>query len=324
LEKKLTTYLLTKNNENTIDLALSSILWLNGDIIVGDIGSTDKTLKICKKYNVEVIPIIFQNDYSAAKNKLLNYKKSLWQLYLEPWEQIITGHRAILNIMIETRPVSYYLQILSGQTIAKEIRLWNKNLRFSNPIFESISDKSATLIDSVIIHSKKEFDEAESEKLLEDWKNTNPISNEPYYYQAYQFLRNNKYQEFISLAEQYTTISKKGPSAVMIRYHLAMINLYVFSNFEKSIKNILECIATRPIMAEFWCLLGDIYYKLKEYKKAISFYENAIILGKKRLKDEWPIEIPKYDEYPKKMISSCQEILKNYQRTSNSLTTTVT
>jgi hypothetical protein len=60
-------------------------------------------------------------------------------------------------------------------------------------------------------------------------------------------------------------------------------------------------------MAEFWCLLGDIHYSLlKEYDKAYSFYDNAIFLGKKRLKsDLWPMEISKYSDYPEEMKKSC-------------------
>jgi hypothetical protein len=67
-------------------------------------------------------------------------------------------------------------------------------------------------------------------------------------------------------------------------------------------------------MAEFWCLLGDIYRKLHKYEKAWIFYDNAIVLGGKRLKtDVWPMEIKKYKDYPVKMKESCQETMKNSQ-----------
>jgi tetratricopeptide (TPR) repeat protein len=62
-------------------------------------------------------------------------------------------------------------------------------------------------------------------------------------------------------------------------------------------------------MSEFWCLLGDCYYAIKDYEKSKSFYENALILGNKRLKnDGWPLEISKYKDYPQKMIESCDKI----------------
>jgi hypothetical protein len=71
------------------------------------------------------------------------------------------------------------------------------------------------------------------------------------------------------------------------------------------------CLSANVLMAEFWCLLGDAFYKLNKYAKAYSLYENAIILGERRLKsDPWPMDIPKYKSYPRKMIQSCKELLE--------------
>jgi len=57
-------------------------------------------------------------------------------------------------------------------------------------------------------------------------------------------------------------------------------------------------------------LLGDIYYHKKIYKKAMTFYQNAIYAGERRLKEDlWPLEIEKYRNHPNEMIKSCQNIL---------------
>ena len=83
------------------------------------------------------------------------------------------------------------------------------------------------------------------------------------------------------------------------------------NNLNKAIFHITGCIAVKPLMAEYWCVLGDIHYRANQYKKALAFYENALILGSKRPGiDEWPVEISKYKDYPKKMIESCQSMLK--------------
>ena len=69
----------------------------------------------------------------------------------------------------------------------------------------------------------------------------------------------------------------------------------------------------KPIMAEYWCVLGDVYYHLAgDYDRAKRFYRNAIILGQKRKEDDmWPVELSKYNTYPEKMIKSCEELLKS-------------
>jgi tetratricopeptide (TPR) repeat protein len=88
-----------------------------------------------------------------------------------------------------------------------------------------------------------------------------------------------------------------------------MVYCYIKYDYKSALESILPCIAKKPTMAEFWCLLADIYYATKDYEKAKSFYENAIILGGKRLRsDEWPLEVSKYKDYPQKMIDSCEKI----------------
>jgi tetratricopeptide (TPR) repeat protein len=72
-------------------------------------------------------------------------------------------------------------------------------------------------------------------------------------------------------------------------------------------------------MAEFWCLLGDIYYKQNKYEKSIAFYQNAMDLGSRRKNsDTWPLEISKYKTYPSKMINNCNKMInqKIYYKTS--------
>jgi hypothetical protein len=78
----------------------------------------------------------------------------------------------------------------------------------------------------------------------------------------------------------------------------------------EAIQNIIICIAENPLMAEFWCLLGDIFTKISKFESAITFYENAIILGCRRHQlDFWPMHISKYGDYPKEMIEKCKKAL---------------
>ena len=80
-----------------------------------------------------------------------------------------------------------------------------------------------------------------------------------------------------------------------------------------ALQNLNLCLCAKPLMAEFWCLTGDVYYHLlHDFKKAKQFYHNAIVLGHHRLKsDKWPMDITKYNTYPSKMIESCDELLKS-------------
>lgn len=308
---RLTAHLITKNNETIVEDTIKS-LWRLGDIniLVGDLGSTDKTVRICREYGADVRRLQLK-DYSQVRNELLVISNTPWQFIIHPGEVLVAGHEEIRAKSQEDALRSYQMQVFQGELIIKDIRLWSKGLRYRNPVYESVVDKSAVVLDTPIIFVKTVWQSEEAlGALVEKWKKDRPTSHEPYYYQAHILLGQRKYKEFLSASEHYLFHEKQGMPSVMMRYHRALVQLYAMNESRPALKNILECIATQPLMAEFWCLLGDIYYKAGDYKKAMAFYENAITLGSRRLRtDDWPIEIPKYKTYPEKMINSCKEIL---------------
>jgi tetratricopeptide (TPR) repeat protein len=136
------------------------------------------------------------------------------------------------------------------------------------------------------------------------------LALEPQYYKSCVYLSQRKYREFIGCANHYLFKGKPGSMPyVMTKYYLGMVHCYVNKDYHQASKNVFECIATKPLMAEFWCLLGDIYHSLDIYDKAYSFYENAMILGSRRLKnDDWPFQIDKYKKHPESMMKNCADI----------------
>ncbi len=307
---KLEIFILTQNNESSIAKTIESLKPLQAKIIIGDIGSIDDTLKICKNYNLEINELNFENDYSKAKNKLILIGKDHWILCIEPWEILISGHDEILKIANSNAVNSYHFQVFSNSSVNKEIKFWNrsKNLNFINPVYETVSDVSDFVDASIISINERPRN---NQTILKQWMDSSPLSAEPIYYQACEYLNNGKYKEFITMAERYLFLNKIGISACLMNYYLSLVEFYVNKNESNSIRRIMSCISQNPIMAEFWCVLGDIYLKNKHFDKAISFYENAIILGSRRLRnDMWPIEINKYQNYPNKQIKMCEELLK--------------
>jgi|GEM_PF-3371960 len=306
-----TTHLLISNDKDTIENTLKSITKLNSQILIGDLGSNDGSIQICRKLGAIIIPLLLVNDRSVAKNQLLSHSKTRWNFYLEPSEILLTGHDAIVHATESNDLASYNVQLMRGNIITKEIRLTNKKLKFSNPIYESLEDPSSIDLEGVVIYAKhKPIAYSDMSKRIEEWKRNQPTAHEPHYYHAFLLLEQKQYTDFIKMAEHYLFHKKQGMPAVMIRYYLAIVYLYEFNDAPNAIKYTLECLATRPLMAEFWCLLGDIYYKAAEYQKAIAFYENAKFLGGKRLKaDNWPLDVTKYQQHPERFIASCKNML---------------
>ena len=297
----LTIQLLIKNNEKTLEESILSILPLKSPINAIDLGSKDDSLKICRKYGIETTTIK-EDDYSKIRNEMLGDD---WNFYIQPWEVLISGHDAIVKVA--AGPLSYYLDIYQGEIVTREIRLW-RNLKFQYPIFETIIDKKAQKLAGTVIWSGNPPKRGDMLDRIEKWRSRSG-SIEPYYYEAWAMLQDERYDSFIAIATHYLSLDSQSKSAVMLRYYLAQIQAHIQKDMGQATRSILPCIVAKPLMAEFWCFLGDIFYCRKKYKKAVEFYTNAIILGEKREGDDnWPVEIVKYKDYPEKMIASCNEI----------------
>ena len=296
----LTTSIIVKNNEKTIRETLKSIVSL-GNIIIGNDGSTDKAISICKEFPVKIYDLPKKN-----KRNFLLEKGSDFNFYIEPWEVLTNGHQEIK----ELKTGSYQIKLFQNNLITKEIRFHNKHLKFTNPVFETLIDNNAILLNKSLIYVKEnKSDYVEQLKEINEWKSKNLMLSDPYYYQACILLQMKKYDDFIPIASHYLFLEKNGFASLMLKYYLSLV-YFNKNDLNNAFQHIVGCLATKPLMAEFWCVLGDIFYKTKDYKRALYLYDNAVILGSKRLMtDEFPIEIKKYKEYPKKMIESCEKLL---------------
>lgn len=304
----LTIHLLTKNNQQTIQATLESISSLNCKIIAGDLGSTDNTIMICKKMNVETLDLKTL-PRNKARNILCEKSKNSLNFWIEPWEILMQG----MSVFNKFSANAGYTAILQNKTITHEIRLWKGNAKFINPVFETLDIEYAENT-PLLLASNGKIDYDDYLNQINLWKTTEPFIAKPYYYQACILLAQSKYKEFINTAETYLFMDKTNSMpATMIRYYYALAQLVYNKEFKSALKSINLCLCEKPLMAEFWCLMADIYYHLlHKFNEAKEFYENAIILGGKRLKDDkWPMDISKYKSYPTKMIESCQSLINH-------------
>ena len=298
----LTVHLLTKNNAQTVGQALESVIALKPTILVGDLGSTDRTVDICDNYGAHIIRMD-DRDRSAARNRLIEEAPDGLNLMIEPWEILAQGYENIAE---------GYAKILSDQTLSKEVRIWTTG-HFINPIYERLESDVQKEVD-VLFYAVGSRDHAEDLRLVNLWIEKNPRITAPYYYKACTLMAMGQYDEFLKTAEHFLFLDKTSMSSVMTRYYLSMVYLIHKKKARPVLQNMNLCLCARPLMAEFWCLLGDAYYHLlKRFVDAKCFYENAMLLGRRRLADDkWPMDISKYNQHPQKMIESCDKIVGSH------------
>lgn len=298
----LTIQILTKNNAKTIVKTLESIESLETEVVVGDLGSEDLTIDLCETagITVERLGDIGRN---VARNRLA---RDGWNMALEPWEIVVQGQRRIHH----QEGSCSYVSILNQKILTKELRFWTPRMRFLNHTFETLAAQTDRE-SGVIFYSSGKRNSEEDLRLIEQWKQDRPMSSQPYYYQACIELSQGKHEEFLGTANRFLVGSSVSMSTIMMRYYMACVYLTHKNKVRPTLQNLNLCLCAQPLMAEFWCLLGDVHYHLlKKFEDATEFYENAMILGGRRLKtNKWPMDLTKYKEYPNKMIESCRNIL---------------
>jgi hypothetical protein len=156
MQTPLTIQIVVKNNEETIEHTLESLIPLKSKILIGDLGCKDETINKCRKHNAKIIPVSFNNDFSKVRNYLLKHSDSKWNFYIEPWEVIMNGHEAIQETLIGPQ-IAYKLNLIQGDVITKQIRLWHNKtgLEFKNPVFETITGESKDIASYIAIGSNK-------------------------------------------------------------------------------------------------------------------------------------------------------------------------
>ena len=235
--------------------------------------------------------------------------KTDWVFYIKDNEKLVQFNEYMPTLLANEKNI-YGFQIMQDDVITKEARFWNKKeniLKFKNPVFEKLN-VNPTIVTSSIIYQKSSKD-TKTLEILELWKRSQPFSAEVCYYKAFVNLANKNFKDFLLLITKYLFNSKNDIPSIMARYYLALVQGIIQNNTKEAIQNIVLCLSENVLMAEFWCLMGDIFVKLEKFKQALAFYENALILGSQRLStDIWPMQISKYDSYPK------ESVLKNVSK----------
>jgi hypothetical protein len=266
-------------------------------------------VEICEEYDAEVVrmPDSRRDD---ARNRLSELAGNGWNMFVEPWEVMTSGHQSINSMSGDL----CYASIVQNGLLTKEIRFWKKGRKFVNPVFEKISGGTDRQT-AAFFYSSGRNDVEETLRLLNQWSVDQPTATEPCYYRACLALADGKYAEFLNLSHHYMALEKnqRSMSAVMNRYYYALVQVIHEKKVKSALQNLNLCICEKPLMAEFWCLTGDVFYHLlNKFSDARDFYENAMILGRHRLKtDKWPMDVSKYKSYPTKMITSCDQIAQH-------------
>jgi tetratricopeptide (TPR) repeat protein len=281
-------------------------------VVVIDHGSTDGTVEIAKRYG-RVVKMGDGDSRSDVRNRVVNESKYDWHLCVEPWEAIKSAHQSVIAAT-NNGAAGHRLIVSHGDVVTKPVRLWHRatGMHFSGQCYESLFPEADAKPLNVMVLSAPDDQSEYQLGLVRLWRANSPLSAEPYYYEAMFHLSRGRYDDFIFNAEHFLFRSTTMTTpVVMTRYYLAWVYTQVKKDARQALSNLVVGLSLKPLMAEFWCLLGDIHYFIqKDFDKAYRFYDAAVLLGRKRnTGDYWPVHVSRYGEYPKRMMESCKAVL---------------
>lgn len=104
--------LLTRNQEPHIERCLGSLAGLDGEVIVGDTGSTDGTVSAAQRLGAKVVNITWHDDFAEAQNLVLAQASGDWVLWLNPDEELESpGAERILELITRPEAFAYALRV---------------------------------------------------------------------------------------------------------------------------------------------------------------------------------------------------------------------
>ena len=231
----------TKNNQKYIEKSLKSVQGTASEILIFDLGSTDKTKTIAKKYG-KVFDLKYSDDISKVKNEALKKITKNWVLFLEADEEFTKETQINLaNFIIglnNNKNQAFNFKII--EPYAEHINIYyrtclffkDKDTKFVNSIFEELENKDNKITYSNIdffslvktgnlLKTKEEINK-ESENIifrLNKIVKESKINDKPFYYYqiANTLLNSQKYNEALKqYLVAYEMIKKQSDAKIFL------------------------------------------------------------------------------------------------------------
>jgi glycosyltransferase involved in cell wall biosynthesis len=100
--------MIVKDGGATLERCLKSVSTFADRIVIGDTGSTDESIAIARACGAEVVLIPWEDDFSLARNRVLQQRKCDWILVLDADEMLDASAEERIRIAIERPHVSAF------------------------------------------------------------------------------------------------------------------------------------------------------------------------------------------------------------------------
>lgn len=225
---KISVAIIARNREKEIEACLRSVKGVD-EIVVLDTGSIDKTPSIAVAMGAKVYYYRWEDDFSAARNRCLDYVQSPWVLSIDSDEVLKTGVDSLYKFVdYNFNSKAAGLRITQPNYDFYGVRLFRKSsAHWVRPVHEQLSINADTYTDDIVIEHKPskdhEHDAGRNIRILQKTLLENPRSELDAFYIGEELCNSGDYAAGIFWLRHFVNISKPTP-------HLTSEALYIIGD----------------------------------------------------------------------------------------------
>lgn len=309
------TMIVGKGEAAILDRCLSSISGPLFDEKIICVTHKDRTVdKVIKRHGVKRVIFEWIDDFSAARNFSLSHCTMDYIMWLDA-DDIITieNYKKLLWIKENIESYDQYRGLglmyhythdengLPGNVNPRErVVKRSDDLRWIHPIHEHLNIEYAscfTFTDCAIDHYREagKNNTNRNMRILEkEYAKSNCHPRMAYYY-AKELLNAGIWEKGLQVANKVISDHFMSNDEIAILLRDIAFKFWQEKNQSEAFKYLSQGILTAPRMAEFYCLVGEIYHTNKDEKNFIRFYELAVAC---MMENSQPQDAAYYKEAP--------------------------
>lgn len=287
-ETQLSLCVITKNDEEFLFDCLNDMKDTADEMLVVDLGSTDRTIEWAKHAGAAIYQPEWNNDFSEIKNFCMEHAAGKWVLFLQADEKIDKDKLKELRFLLKNPNAEGYLiyagydskerNIISHTQFLRLIRN-RKEYRFRYRSFEMIPDEViSSIYDShlLITHRGEKtvgWQLEERKRLLQEDLKENPQNSYVRYLEGIEFLNEEKCEECAASMKQARCRLGGGHFYGPQLYKCLAVSLLSLEQYEEAEDVLREGIQLFPFYNDLLVLRAELNLQLGQKGKALKDLE---------------------------------------------------
>lgn len=280
---KISAAIIARDNEREIAACIKSIKGLD-EIIVLDTGSKDKTPSIATGLGAKVFYYRWDNDFAAARNRVIDYIQNPWVFSIDTDETLTTGIDSLYNLVnkhFSKRAIA--IPIEDDEKLFWGLRLFRKqSTHWVGEIHEELTIQADVYTkDAHIWHSPSQnhlVDPDRNIRILRGVIDRKPTSYRDIFFLGLELHAIGQYDAAVYWLQYYNSIAPRTPNYTSEAYYI-MSDCYLnLKRTNRAIESLLRATEANPEMKCAYKRLNVLTNDQKWVKKAEEATNNNVMV----------------------------------------------